>query len=121
MLFIYCDFFLLQGLFVFLVYGLGQRSIRMAILRRKYRPASSIAAGTSQLVSSHASSNSSLQDSTYVDVKPQPMNRPSSKKSKSSPRPPSAQSTASMVGKGRRKSRRSSDASTASSNGAGCK
>lgn len=31
----------LQGLLVFLVYGLGQRSIRQGILRKKYRPSSS--------------------------------------------------------------------------------
>ena len=29
---------LLQGFFIFMVYGLGQRSVRMAIMRKKYQP-----------------------------------------------------------------------------------
>jgi len=84
----------LQGFFVFLVYGLGQRSVRMAIMRKKYQPVAFHSRANSSLLSSSSGTPSvaSLQpseDPGYVEVKPQPMSRPTSRSSKdrNSPRP----------------------------------
>lgn len=37
----YAALFGLQGFFFFLVYGIGQRSVRMGLIRKKYRPSTS--------------------------------------------------------------------------------
>jgi len=98
--YVYTTLMCLQGFFVFLVYGLGQRSVRMAVMRKKYQPANSRATSvllgsqTDSGASSHVSLQNSSMDSGYVEVKPQPMSRPTSRSSKerSSPRPNSQNS-----------------------------